>query len=143
MAAIPFLSTDLTTTPSPSKNHLINMFLSPSNLPTESSTHRSNKVWITTSLHIVDIIKDRKINLVSVGTARFFTNPTEEGREGSLGPVVIWIGVKPGTTSPNTAHEASQEILAYLKSEGIKGVEVEWKESLLQKLAGPPLLQDP
>jgi hypothetical protein len=98
------------------------------------------KVWVTVGLQIVNIIKARKISLTSVNPARFFTHPAEEGGEGSLGPVVIWIGVKPGTTSPEMAHDASQEILALLKSKGIEGVVVEWRESLLQRLAGPPLL---
>lgn len=96
-------------------------------------------VWVSVGLQIVNIIKARKISLTSVNPARFFTHPAEEGGEGSLGPVVVWIGVKPGTTSPEMAHDASQEILALLKSKGIKGVVVEWRELLLQRLAGPPL----
>ncbi|KAG5635004.1 hypothetical protein H0H81_012740 [Sphagnurus paluster] len=97
-------------------------------------------IWVTVGLEIVNLIKARKISLTSVNPARFFTHPVEDGEEGSLGPVVIWIGVKPGTTSPEMAHDASQEILALLKSKGIEGIVVEWKESVLQRLAGRPLL---
>src|SRR5258708_1311240 len=98
------------------------------------------KAWVTVGLQIVRIIKARKISLTSVDPARFFTYPAEEGGKGSLGLVVIWIGVKPGTTSPKMAHEVSQEILALLRLNGIEGVVVEWGEAVLQRLAGPPLL---
>jgi hypothetical protein len=98
-------------------------------------------VWVPICLQIVQIIKARNISLSSVDPARFYTHPPGEGGEGSLGPVVVWVGVKPGTTSPETAHEASQEILALLRSKGIDGVVVEWRESVLQRLAGPPLLR--
>ena len=76
---------------------------------------------------------------MSVDPARFFTHPAEGGK-GSLGPVVIWIGVEPGTTSPETAHEVSQEILALLRRNGVEGIVVEWREAVLQRLAGLPLL---
>ncbi|KAH9952392.1 hypothetical protein BGW80DRAFT_1528647 [Lactifluus volemus] len=39
-----------------------------------------------------------------------------------------------------TAHDVSLEILGLLKDEGIEGVVIEWRESVLQRLAGPPLL---
>ena len=57
-----------------------------------------------------------------------------------MGPVVIWVGVIPDTTSSETAHEVSLEILGLLKDEWIEGVVIEWRESVLQGLAGPPLL---
>ena len=75
--------------------------------------------------------------------ARFFTHGLqEEGEKGTLGPVIVWIGVKPGLTSVDTAHNASQEILALLQKNGVEDVEVEWREAVLQKLAGPLLMED-
>jgi len=99
-----------------------------------------DNVWIPLGLQIVQIIKARKVSLTSVDPARFYTRPADEGGKGSLGPVVIWVGVKTGTTSSETAHEVSLEILGLLKDEGIEGVVIEWRESVLQRLAGPPLL---
>ncbi|KAF9071742.1 hypothetical protein BDP27DRAFT_1382371 [Rhodocollybia butyracea] len=96
-----------------------------------------DNVWIPLGLKIVQIIKARKVSLTSVDPARFYTHPAGEGRKRSLSPVVIWIGVKPNTTSSETAHEVSLDILDLLKDEGIEG---EWRESVLQKLAGHPLL---
>jgi hypothetical protein len=54
--------------------------------------------------------------------------------------VVIWIGVRPGSTTADTAYEISQDILALLRKNGIVGVIVEWREAVPQTLAGPPLL---
>jgi hypothetical protein len=107
----------------------------------DTSLNKEN-VWIPLGLQIVQIIKARKpdVSLTSVDPARFYTHPADEGGKGSLGPVVIWVGVKPGTTPSETAHEVSLEILDLLKDEGIEGVVIEWRESVLQRLAGPPPL---
>ncbi len=56
--------------------------------------------------------------------------------KGSLGPVVIWVGVMPGSTSPETAHDVSQQILALLRKNGVEDVVVEWREAVAQKLVG-------
>ncbi|KDQ12242.1 hypothetical protein BOTBODRAFT_146737 [Botryobasidium botryosum FD-172 SS1] len=90
----------------------------------DTPLNRDN-VWIPLGLQIVQIIKARKVNLTSVDPARFYTHPADEAGKGSLGPVVIWVGVKPGTTSSETAHEVSLEILGLLKDEGIEGVVIE------------------
>jgi len=88
-----------------------------------------NKVWGVVGRQIRDIIKARNISWSSIDTARFFTySPPGEEEKGTLGPVVIWIGVKPGLTSADTAHDASQEILALLRKNGVEDVEVEWRE---------------
>ena len=105
----------------------------------DTSLNKDN-VWIPLGLRIVQIIKARKVSLTSIDPARFYTYPAEEGGKGSLGPVVVWVGVKPDTTSSEAAHEVSLEILGLLKDEGIEDVVIEWRESVLQRLAGPPLL---
>ena len=101
-----------------------------------------NKVWDTVGPQIRDILKAEKIQWSSIDPARFFTHgqPGEEDK-GSLGPVVIWIGVLPGSTSPDTAHDISQQILALLRRNDVEGVVVEWREAVPQRLAGPPLLR--
>ncbi|KAH9071484.1 hypothetical protein EDB83DRAFT_2517301 [Lactarius deliciosus] len=101
-----------------------------------------NGVWDTVGPKIRDLIKARKINWSSIDPARFFTHgPLGEEEKGSLGPVVIWVGVIPGSTSSDTAHEVSQEILTLLLENGVKDVVVEWRGAVLQRLAGPPLMR--
>ncbi|KAF8322350.1 uncharacterized protein EI90DRAFT_2977716 [Cantharellus anzutake] len=101
-----------------------------------------NRVWDAVGPQIRDLIKARKINWSSVDPARFFTHaPLGEEAKGSLGPVVIWIGVIPGSTSADTAHEVSQEILTLLRKNGVDNVVVEWREAVPQRLAGPPLMR--
>ncbi|KAH8977132.1 hypothetical protein EDB92DRAFT_2002107 [Lactarius akahatsu] len=101
-----------------------------------------NGVWDTVGPKIRDLIKARKINWSSIDPARFFTHgPLGEEEKGSLGPVVLWVGVIPGSTSSDTAHKVSQEILALLLENGVKDAVVEWREAILQRLAGPPLMR--
>jgi len=101
-----------------------------------------NKVWGDVGPRIRNIIKARGVQWSSIDSARFFTRGPPGGDEkGSLGPVVIWIGVLPGSTSPDTAHDVSQEILALLRKHGVEGVVVEWREAVVQRLAGPPLMR--
>jgi hypothetical protein len=101
-----------------------------------------NKVWDTVGPQIVDIIVARDIKCTSIDPARFLTHAEPgEGSKGRLGPVVVWIGVQPGSTSPDTAHDVSQAILALLRKNNVKDVVVEWREAVPQWLAGPPLLR--
>ncbi|KAH9054792.1 hypothetical protein EDB87DRAFT_1767442 [Lactarius vividus] len=99
-----------------------------------------NGVWDTVGPKIRDLIKARKINWSSIDPARFFTHGPPGEEKGSLGPVVIWVGVIPGSTSSITAHEVSQDILTLLLEHGVKDAVVEWREAVPQRLAGPPLL---
>lgn len=69
----------------------------------------------------------------SIGTVRFVTG---EGDAGTPGPVVIWIAVPPGSTSPDTAHKVSQDILALLAENGVEDVVVEWTEGTVIRLGG-------
>ena len=91
-----------------------------------------NAVWESVGPKIVELITTRKIDCSSIDTARFFTHatPGEEG-EGRLGPVVVWLGINPGSTSSDTAHEVSQEILTLLGEYGVNDVVIEWREAVL------------
>jgi len=94
-----------------------------------------NGVWDTVGPQVLDLIKARKIKWSSVNVARFFTDaPPGEEAKGSLGPVVIWVSVIPGSTSADTAHEVSQEILSLLLQNRVEGVVVEWCEGVVQRL---------
>ncbi|KAG6896601.1 hypothetical protein C0992_007169 [Termitomyces sp. T32_za158] len=94
-----------------------------------------NGVWDTVGPKICDLIKARKIDCSSINTARFLTHgPSGEEATGSLGPVVIWIGVIPGSTSAETAHEVSGEILTLMRNNGVNDVVVEWCEAIRIRL---------
>jgi len=97
-----------------------------------------NDVWSTVGPQVSKLVKDR-MNRYSIDPARFVTRGGD-GEE-TLGPVVIWVGVYPGSTSANTAHEVSQNILELLEKNGVKDVEVEWHEAVSWKAAGPALLR--
>ncbi|KAF8884633.1 hypothetical protein BD779DRAFT_1536189 [Infundibulicybe gibba] len=103
-----------------------------------------NNVWDAVGPQIKDLIKSRGVNWSSIDPARFFTHSPEEDqgttKDGTLGPVVIWVGVIPGSTSADTAHEVSQEILALLLKSGVRDAVLEWREAVPARLAGPPLL---
>lgn len=100
-------------------------------LPTKSllGVHRTplNDVWSTVGPQVSQLVRDRT-NRYSIDPVRFVTHG-EDGEE-TLGPVVIWVGVYPGSTSADTAHEVSQNILQLLEKNGIKDVEVEWREAV-------------
>ncbi|KAI0261853.1 hypothetical protein BC834DRAFT_925374 [Gloeopeniophorella convolvens] len=86
-----------------------------------------NKVWETVGPQIRDLVKGRKVRYSFINPARFVTYGEDNAE--TLGPVVIWVGVHPGSTSPDTAHEVSQDILALLVKNGVEGVMVEWCEA--------------
>ncbi|KAF8884635.1 hypothetical protein BD779DRAFT_767385 [Infundibulicybe gibba] len=89
-----------------------------------------NKVWDTVGPQIMDLMKAQGVNWSAINPARFSTSsPGELDVWGTFGPVVIWIGVIPGSTSADTAHEVSQEILALLLKNGVDSVVLEWNEA--------------
>lgn len=105
-----------------------------------------NAVWDTVLPRIGDLVISRGIRCSSIDPVRFFTHAYQgaentEDEEARLGPAVVWVGVWPGTTSPDTAHNVSQSILAILLESGVTDVVVEWREAVLQRLVGPPLLR--
>ncbi|KAH8997162.1 hypothetical protein EDB86DRAFT_3153777, partial [Lactarius hatsudake] len=58
-----------------------------------------------------------------------------------IGPVTIWIGVFPESTSATAAHDAAQDVLALLKDCQITDVDVDFRESFYTREAGPQLLE--
>lgn len=85
-------------------------------------------VWSTVGTKICELIKAWGIYCSSIDPARFFIHgPLGEGEKGSLGSVVIWIGVVPNSTSSDTAHNVSQEILKLLQDHGVEDAVVEWR----------------
>ena len=99
--------------------------------------HPLNAVWKTVGPLVRDLLKTQRINYTSVDVARFITYEDEE----IFGPVVIWVGVYPGSTAADTAHDSSKDVLALLKGYDIEDVEVEWRESIYQRSGSPALLR--
>ncbi|KAG6809002.1 hypothetical protein H0H93_016266 [Arthromyces matolae] len=94
-----------------------------------------NGVWDTVSRQIVDIMNARSIDFTTINSVRFFTHSSEDDdKEGSLGPPVIWVGVRPGSTTSETAYAASQEILELLLKNGVEDVVIEWTEAVVRML---------
>ncbi|KAF8879528.1 hypothetical protein CPB84DRAFT_292048 [Gymnopilus junonius] len=65
---------------------------------------------------------------------------TPKAKKQNIGPVTIWIGVFPESTTPTAAHDAAQDVLALLKDYEITDVDVDFRESLYIREAGPQLL---
>jgi hypothetical protein len=66
---------------------------------------------------------------------------TVEAKKPVVGPVTIWIGVLPESTSATAAHDAAQAVLALLKDYQITDVDVDFRESFYTREAGPQLLE--
>ena len=98
-----------------------------------------NAVWDTVSPQIHDCLKAWKICYLAINAARFLTHG-EDGKN-TLGPIVIWISTHPTTTTAKNAHDASPEILALLRANGVEDAVVEWYEGAIEKLSGPHLLR--
>jgi hypothetical protein len=59
-----------------------------------------------------------------------------------VGPVTIWTGVFPGSTSATAAHDAAQDVLALLKDHyQITDVDIDFRESFYTREVGPELLK--
>ncbi|KAG8730191.1 hypothetical protein FRC10_002999 [Ceratobasidium sp. 414] len=80
-----------------------------------------NGVWGAVGPKICELIQVSGINWSSIDPARFFTRGPPGEEKGSLGPVV--------------------EILKLLQDHGVEDAVVEWREAILQRLAGPPLMR--
>ncbi|KAI0029419.1 hypothetical protein K488DRAFT_72980 [Vararia minispora EC-137] len=65
---------------------------------------------------------------------------TVKTKEQNVGPVTIWVGVFPESTTATAAHNAAQDVLALLKDYKITDVDVDFRESLYTREAGPQLL---
>ncbi|KAF9509974.1 hypothetical protein BS47DRAFT_1410215 [Hydnum rufescens UP504] len=63
------------------------------------------------------------------------------GKGEAVGPVVLWIGVTPETLFGESARAAAYSCRDLLEKFGITDVEVEFRESIYTRLAGPSLLK--
>ncbi|TFY50570.1 hypothetical protein EVG20_g11445 [Dentipellis fragilis] len=102
--------------------------------------HSINKVWNDDlSWKVVGIMDFHKIRFTTIEPVRFREYDWETGEDG-ISPVVIWVGVHPGSgVSASTAHDASMTLLALLKDFDMTDVHVHFRESSYIRTAGAPL----
>ena len=102
-----------------------------------------NAVWDTVAPRILESIKANGLTYSALKTVRFSTTTTN--RDGdhveTFGPVVVWIAVRPGTTTAAAVRDATPAILDILTEENITDVTVEWYEASVVRLSAPPLMK--
>ncbi|KAJ3530517.1 hypothetical protein NMY22_g8541 [Coprinellus aureogranulatus] len=77
-------------------------------------------------LLVISLLKEKQVKWRTLNAVRFRTQLEESDDEGTTGPAVVWIGVKPGSISADRAHDVSQYILAHLLERGVDDAVVEW-----------------
>ncbi|KAG6334414.1 hypothetical protein ID866_4670 [Astraeus odoratus] len=129
----------------------------------EVFTHPITKVWNhDLGWKVVDVMNAHTICFTTIDVVRFKmvevgkAPEDEEDAEGKedvedeetvkakkpdVGPVTIWIGVWPGSTSATAAHHTAQGALALLRDYQITDVDIDYRESLYMREAGPQLLR--
>jgi hypothetical protein len=95
-----------------------------------------NAVWDTVAPQIREKLTARKIRYSAISAVRFSTQG-EDGKD-TLGPIVIWIATHPTTTTAEIAHDASPDILALLKANGVEGAVIEWYEGVVVRMVDLP-----
>lgn len=98
-----------------------------------------NDVWDdTVAPRILASIKAHGLKYSALKTARF--SIVEDGKDETLGPIVVWIASRPNTTTAWAVRDATPDILHILADVQITDVVVEWYEASVVRLDGPPLM---
>ncbi|KZT19660.1 hypothetical protein NEOLEDRAFT_1158983 [Neolentinus lepideus HHB14362 ss-1] len=101
--------------------------------------HKLNDVWEDVGPQVRDLLNVRQISWTSIDVARFITDGGSDTKV--VGSVTLWIGVRPDSFKGAQALSSWAEILELIKVFGIEDVDVEFRESLYRRSAGPPLLR--
>jgi hypothetical protein len=99
--------------------------------------HKLNTIWDVLGPKVRDFLNSLKVWWTSIDVVRF----VKVGEGEAVGPVVLWLGVFPETLFGEHAHNTAFGCLDILKASGITDVEVECRESLYTRSAGPNLLK--
>lgn len=91
-----------------------------------------NAVWHDIAPRILASTKARGIKYSALQTARFSTD--EDGKNETLGPVVVWIAVRPNTANAEAVRDATPDILHILADVQITDAVVEWYEASVVRL---------
>ncbi|KAL4066316.1 hypothetical protein V8B97DRAFT_1980589 [Scleroderma yunnanense] len=98
-------------------------------------SHEIVTVWSDLGPKVCDCLDSVQVTWTSVDVVRF----AEVGK--APGPPVLWIGVMPQSLSGEDAHTAAVGCQELLESYKITDVEVEFRESVVTRSAGPKLLK--
>jgi hypothetical protein len=99
--------------------------------------HKLNTVWKDLGPKICEHLDSVGVLWTTIDVVRFIW--LKEGE--TIGPVVLWVGVAPETLIGKDAHTAAHGCLDLLRDVEITDVEVEFRESIYTRLAGPNLLE--
>ncbi|CAE6482981.1 unnamed protein product [Rhizoctonia solani] len=100
-----------------------------------------NNLWVTIRDKTVELLECKQIKHTSVDLVRFRREErTKDGRSKTVtSPVTIWVGVRPDSTNGDTAFDSAQDISELLKTYDIDDIDIAYRESEAQPLAGPIL----
>ncbi|KAF8875613.1 hypothetical protein CPB85DRAFT_540200 [Mucidula mucida] len=123
----------------PYKKHLREVF-----------THPITKIWNhDLGWKVVEVLDAHTVCFTTIDVVRFKMVGNEYEEDGLdeetlktkklVGPVTIWIGVFPESTSATVAHDAAQDSLALLKDHNISDVDIDFLESFYTREVGPLL----
>jgi hypothetical protein len=99
--------------------------------------HKLNLVWKDLGPKVYQLLDSQGVLWTTIDVVRFI----KVGEGEAVGPVVLWIGVAPGTLQGEDARTSADGCLDLLKRFAITDVEVEYRESIYTQSAGPNLLQ--
>ncbi|TFK81504.1 hypothetical protein K466DRAFT_604445 [Polyporus arcularius HHB13444] len=97
--------------------------------------HKLIEAWPKLAPKIVECLDSKNVLFTTIDGIRFAIG------DGPAGAVTIWIGVRCGELTAERAHDAARSCLALLKEFDITDVDIEFRESLYTRLAGPTLLK--
>jgi hypothetical protein len=99
--------------------------------------HKLNIVWNDLGPNVRDLLDSQGVLWTTIDVVRFIN----VGEGEAVGPVVLWIGVAPETLFGDDAHTSANGCLDLLKEFDITDVQVEYRESIFTRSAGPNLLK--
>lgn len=102
--------------------------------------HKLGTVWTEVAPQVISYLDAASVLWTSIDVVRFAMVKQAD----VVGPVVLWIGVIPGTLPEPDAKPVAHSCLAALERFGITDVEVEFRESVYTRsgsAAGPALLE--
>ncbi|KAI1788921.1 hypothetical protein LXA43DRAFT_974534 [Ganoderma leucocontextum] len=97
-------------------------------------THAISSVWHELGEKIYKFVDSIDLKWTSIDPGRFAEGEMEPG------PLFLWVGVLPGTLSPDHAKGPAMRCKELLSEYAITGVEIAFRESIYTRYAGPQLL---
>ena len=94
-----------------------------------------NDMWHNTvAPQILMSMKTHSLKYSALKTAHFLT--VEDSKDETIGPIVVWIALRPNITNARAVRDATPDILRILAEVQITNVVVEWYEASVVRLVG-------